>query len=121
MKIAVTSRGTSLESQVDPRFGRAAYLLIIDPGTLQLEVIDNRENVHALKGSGIQAACTLSENGVKALLTGYCGPNAFKALKEAKIKVAGQVSGLVKDAVTSLNQGRLTFIDQPNAQGRRKD
>ena len=30
MKIAVTAKGTGIDSQVDPRFGRAAYILVID-------------------------------------------------------------------------------------------
>ena len=56
MKIAVTSQGTSLDSQVDPRFGRAAYILIVDTETFEFEVLDNKENANALKGAGIQAA-----------------------------------------------------------------
>ena len=50
MKIAVTSTGTDLDSQVDPRFGRASYILIVDSETLDHEVLDNQENVNALKG-----------------------------------------------------------------------
>jgi len=30
MKIAITSTGPDLEAQVDPRFGRAQYLLVVD-------------------------------------------------------------------------------------------
>jgi len=44
MKVAVTSQGDTLDSQVDPRFGRAAYILIVDTETLEFEAFDNNEN-----------------------------------------------------------------------------
>jgi len=43
MKIAVSSQGPGLDSQIDPRFGRTAYLLIIDTATSGVEVLDNSE------------------------------------------------------------------------------
>jgi len=74
MKIAVTSTGTDLDSQVDPRFGRALYILIVDSETFDFEVLDNKENVNALKGAGIQAASMVNDKGAEVLLTGFCGP-----------------------------------------------
>jgi len=59
MKIAVTSKGRDLDSKVDPRFGRAAYILIIDTDTLEFEVIDNAKNANSFKGAGIQAAANV--------------------------------------------------------------
>ena len=77
MKIAVTSTGIDLDAQVDPRFGRAAYILIIDSERLTFEVLDNKDNINALKGAGIQAAKMVSDKKAEVLLTGFCGPNAF--------------------------------------------
>ena len=71
MKIAVTSKGTDLDSEVDPRFGRAAYIIIVDSETLEFEVVDNKENVNALKGAGIQAARMASDKKADVLLTGF--------------------------------------------------
>jgi len=71
MKIAVTSKGTDLKSQVDQRFGRAAYIIIVDHETLEFEVIDNSENVNAFKGAGIQAATAISDKVTDVLMTGY--------------------------------------------------
>ena len=117
MKIAITSRGTDLDSKVDPRFGRAAYILIVDSDTLDFELLDNQENVNALKGAGIQAASMISDKGAKILLTGYCGPNAFQTLDAAKIKVVDNVDGTVRDAVKAFNEGKLSFAEQANVEG----
>ena len=117
MKIAVTSKGTGLDSEVDPRFGRAAYILIVDTETFEFEVLDNSDNVNALKGAGIQTASRVSDKGAGVLLTGFCGPNAFKTLNAAGIKVANDVSGSVRDAVKTFNEGKLTFSDKANVEG----
>jgi len=117
MKIAVTSTGTDLDSPVDPRFGRAAYILIVDSETLDHEVLENQENVNALKGAGIQAASMVSAKGAEVLLTGFCGPNAFKALKAAKIGVANDAGGSVREAVKAYLDGKLPLSDKANVEG----
>lgn len=117
MKIAVTATGQDLDSPVDPRFGRAAYILIVDADTMSFEVVDNAANVNAFKGAGIQAATLISDKQADVLLTGYCGPNAFKVLKAARVKVAGDVSGTVREAVAAFADGSLKLTAEPNAQG----
>lgn len=117
MKIAVTSAGRDLDAPVDPRFGRAAYILIVDSDSLDVEVLDNAENVNAFKGAGIQAATMISDKQADVLLTGYCGPNAFKALDAAHVKVAGDVSGTVREAVAAFVSGKVKIVDAPNAEG----
>ena len=117
MKIAVTSKGTEIDSEVDPRFGRAAYILIVDTETLDFEALDNKENFNALKGAGIQAASMVSKKGVAVLLTGFCGPNAFKVMKAANIGVADNVSGSVRDAVKAYVDGKLPLADKANVEG----
>jgi predicted Fe-Mo cluster-binding NifX family protein len=117
MKIAVTSTGQDLDSPMDPRFGRAAYILVVDADTLDYEVLDNTENVNAFKGAGIQAATMISDAQADVLLTGFCGPNAFKVLDAARVKVAGDVSGTVREAVTAFAEGKLKVAAAPNVQG----
>jgi predicted Fe-Mo cluster-binding NifX family protein len=116
MKIAITSQGQDIDSQVDPRFGRAAYILILDTVDHGLEVIDNSPNINAFKGAGIQAAATISKSGAEVLLTGYCGPNAFKTLQAAGIKVINDVAGTVKDAVAAFNEGNMAYADGANVE-----
>ena len=90
MKIAITSDGATLESPINPRFGRAPYILIVTSEGELVEVIDNSVNVNAMRGAGIQAAKSLADRGVEILLTGRCGPNAFTALEAAGIKVGSE-------------------------------
>lgn len=116
MKIAITSKGVELGSEVDPRFGRAPYILIVDLTTLEIEPIDNQANVNAFKGAGIQAATMIAGKNVDALLTGYCGPNAFKTLEAAGIKVVAEVAGGVKEAIERFLKGEMQFSQNANAE-----
>jgi predicted Fe-Mo cluster-binding NifX family protein len=117
MKIAVTSKGQNLDSEVDPRFGRAAYILIIDTDTLEFEIIDNAQNANAFKGAGIQAAASVSDKKAEVLLTGFCGPNAFKTLDAAGVKVGSDMTGIVRDAIKKFNDGKISYTDAANVDG----
>lgn len=117
MKIAVTATGTELDSPMDPRFGRARYILIVDLESKTLVVMDNQKNVQAFKGAGIQAATAIIDHGAGVLLTGYCGPNAFKTLAAGKIKVVQDATGTVREAVDNFAQGNLTYSEAPNTEG----
>ncbi|MCP3900572.1 MAG: dinitrogenase iron-molybdenum cofactor biosynthesis protein [Desulfobacteraceae bacterium] len=117
MKIAITSKGDKLDSEVDPRFGRAQYILVIDTETDEFEAIDNNENKNAFKGAGIQAAAMISDSGAKVLLTGFCGPNAFKTLEAAGVKVVNDQAGQVRDVVEKFKQGNIVFAENANVAG----
>ncbi|WP_022664870.1 NifB/NifX family molybdenum-iron cluster-binding protein [Desulfospira joergensenii] len=117
MKIAITSKGRGLDAQVDPRFGRASYIIVVDTDTKEFEVIDNENNKNAFKGAGIQAASSISEKGAKVLLTGFCGPNAFKTLDAAGIKVANDADGTVSGVIEQFNKGKFTYADGANVDG----
>jgi predicted Fe-Mo cluster-binding NifX family protein len=117
LKIAVTSQGKELDSQVDPRFGRAVYILVVDSENYEFQVLDNNENINAMKGAGIQAASNVVNIGAKVLLTGHCGPNAFKALKAGKVAVANDATGTVREAVKAYLDGKLPHADSANVEG----
>jgi predicted Fe-Mo cluster-binding NifX family protein len=113
MKIAVSAAGTGLDAAVDPRFGRCAYFIIVDPETMDSEAMDNSGS-SAAGGAGIAAAQTISAKGIEAVLTGNCGPNAHQVLSAAGIKVITGVSGKIRDAVGAYSAGKLTASEQPN-------
>ena len=115
MKVAVTSQGDRLDSPLDPRFGRAAYILFVETQTLEFEAFDNTGNRNAFKGSGIQAAAMICDKEAEVLITGFCGPNAFKTLETAGIKVVSGQAGRVIDAVQTFKQGNAVYATAANA------
>ena len=107
MRIAITSTGPTLEDQVEARFGRCAYFLIVDPESMELEAIEN-PNIAVGGGAGVQSAQLMSDKGVQTVLTGNCGPNAFGALEAAGIKVVVGMTGTVREAIAAYQSGSAT-------------
>ncbi|RKY08914.1 MAG: dinitrogenase iron-molybdenum cofactor biosynthesis protein [Planctomycetota bacterium] len=113
MKIAITSTGETLDSPVDPRFGRAAWFIIVDSDSMEFEAIAN-DNVGAAGGAGISSAKVVIDAGAEAVLTGNCGPNAHRSLAAGGVKVYTGAAGTVKEAVEKFNSGELTAADGPS-------
>jgi predicted Fe-Mo cluster-binding NifX family protein len=113
MKICISATAPNLEADVDPRFGRCQHFIIADPETMQFEVLDN-SSAMAAGGAGISAAQMVAGQGVTAVLTGNCGPNAYGVLSAAGIQVITGVSGTVKDAVQKYKDGKFQGSSQAN-------
>jgi len=110
--IAITSSGQNLKANVDPRFGRSQHFLILDEkGNLE-EVISN-PGVGARRGAGVQAAQTIADQEVEALITGNIGPNAFSALQTAGIDVFLTGGIAVEDAFEKWQAGNLSKAESP--------
>ena len=116
MKICVSAVSGSLDSQIDPRFGRCQYFVLVDSETMTFEVIANASK-GALHGAGIQAARIVSGRGVEVVLTGNIGPNAFQVLSSAGIKVMTGVVGTVREAIERYQRGELEEADSPTSGG----
>ncbi|MFZ5449899.1 MAG: NifB/NifX family molybdenum-iron cluster-binding protein [Thermodesulfobacteriota bacterium] len=114
MKIAISVNGPDLEAKVDPRFGRAPYFLLVDPESLEYEVLTNGLNLQAAQGAGIQAAAQVARHRPVAVLTGNCGPKAFQTLQAAGIRVILGVEGSVREAVQNYRAGKLKPAGGPN-------
>jgi len=113
MKIAISATGTTLDAEVDPRFGRCQYFIIADPQTMEFEAVDN-SSAMAGGGAGISAAQGIADKGVEAVLTGNCGPNAHQVLSSAGIQIITGVSGKIKDAIEGYRDGKFKTSSQPN-------
>ena len=98
MKVVVSSSGNDLNSQIDPRFGRCAYFLIVETDDMRFEAFEN-ENIALGGGAGIQSAQFVISKGAKTVITGNCGPNAMRALIAGGAEVFVGQSGTVKEAV----------------------
>jgi predicted Fe-Mo cluster-binding NifX family protein len=113
MKIAITATGETLDSQVDPRFGRASWFIVVDSDSMEFEAVAN-DNVNAAGGAGINSAKVVIDAGAEAVLTGNCGPNAHRSLAAGGVKIYTGASGTVKEAVEKFKSGELTPVDGPN-------
>ena len=113
MKIAVSAEGPSLDSRLDPRFGRCAWFLIVDSDNYHFEAFEN-PNITLSGGAGIQSAQNVVNLGVGAVITGNCGPNAYKVFETAGVQVITGCSGMVREVVEDYKAGRLTPRSGPN-------
>ena len=115
MKVAISASGTDLSAQVDPRFGRCQYIIVVDTESLQFEAIDNT-NTMAGGGAGVATAQMVADKDVQAVLTGNCGPNAHRVLSAAGIAVATGVSGTIRDAIDGYKAGRYQATCDPTVE-----
>ncbi len=115
MKIAVTSNGTTLDDQVEARFGRCPYFIFVDSDTLVFESMPN-PNMSLGGGAGPQSAQLMAAKGVSVVLTGNCGSNAFQTFGAAGIQVITGVSGRVREAVEKFKSGQLAQAVAPTVQ-----
>jgi predicted Fe-Mo cluster-binding NifX family protein len=113
MKIAVTSTGDNLDSNIDMRFGRCKYFIIVDSESMKFKVVSNK-SVMASGGAGIKAAETIANQDVEIVLTGNIGPNSHSTLKAAGIKVFTGVTGTIKDAVNKYKNNELSETNSSN-------
>ena len=114
MIIAVTALGNDLNAALDPRFGRAQNFVLVDSDSGEiLESITN-PNVAAGGGAGIATAQMIANRGVKAIIAGSFGPNAFNVLNAAGIAMFSNAGlGSVKEAVDSFKSEKLQAISNP--------
>ena len=117
MKVAFTTSGHDLGAAMDSRFGRASQFLVYDLEHDTFQAVDNQAGQQASQGAGIQAAETIARLGVGALVTGHCGPNAFRVLQAAGVAVYGTDAGTVADALAAYRDGRLARIEAPDVHG----
>jgi predicted Fe-Mo cluster-binding NifX family protein len=108
VKVAFTTSGESLESPLDSRFGRAPKILVYDLDTKTFDIIDNTQNLKAPQGAGIQAAQNVARTGAKHLVTGHCGPKAFKVLNAAGIAIYTTDASSISIALDRFCAGSLT-------------
>lgn len=117
MKVAITSYGDKSGMTVDPRFGRAVQFLIYDTETDKTHVVDNSQNLNSAQGAGIQSAQNVINEGVEAVITGNCGPKAFRVLSAAGIKVYTVQDVTVQEALKALKENRLDLASGATVEG----
>lgn len=113
MRIAISTDGNNLDSNIDQRFGRCKYFLIVNIENKEIEETKAvlNEGAEQGHGAGIKAAEQIGELKVKAILTGELGPNATAVLDKLGIK-AYHASGKAKDAVNKFLNNKLEIISE---------
>lgn len=107
MRVGVSASGRDLNAQVDDRFGRCQWFLIVDSDLLEFTAFENRHAEEAM-GAGVAAAKDLIDGRVEAIISGQVGPKAYEVLKAVNIDiflVPGSIT--VKDALERLRRGEL--------------
>jgi predicted Fe-Mo cluster-binding NifX family protein len=117
MKIAFTTSADDLNAPLDSRFGRAPKFLVYDLQNETLEVLDNRENQDAAQGAGIRSAEIVARTGANNLVTGHCGPKAFRVLAAAGIKVFNTDALTVGEALELFRRGALIEATSADVDG----
>jgi predicted Fe-Mo cluster-binding NifX family protein len=117
MKIAITTEAHSLESPLDPRFGRAAGFFVHDTDTGQDSFAANTQNLSLAQGAGIQSAQTVAGLGVQAVITGHVGPKAFSALQRGGIAVYLAADMTVGQAIAAFKAGTLAAAAEADKAG----
>ena len=103
--IAISSTGNTLDSEVDPNFGKAEWFIIINTETMEFEAIKGiGETMEA--GAGRAAAEIIIGTGVEGVLTGVIGGNTASILSAAGIYVFTGASGIVEYAIEQYKLGK---------------
>ncbi|MBN1970435.1 MAG: dinitrogenase iron-molybdenum cofactor biosynthesis protein [Candidatus Delongbacteria bacterium] len=115
MKIAFTVNESKESTLFDKRFGRAGAIAIYDTENKKIEFHNNLQNQNAAQGAGIQAAQNIIDLGVSALVTGNCGPKAFKVLSQSNIIIYNCNSNSLIEAIEEYSTGKLSNSIQTNS------
>ena len=113
MKICITAEANTLDANVDSRFGRCQYFILVDPDTLEFEAIEN-SNINQAGGAGIQSGQLMASKGIKVVLTGNVGPNAFQTLNAGGIDIYTGGGGRVSEAIAAYKSGKLKKAESPS-------
>lgn len=118
MKLAISATGPDLSSPVDQRFGRARYLVVVEsPERRMLQAVENRGGMDAAQGAGVQAAQKVIDTMAQAVITGHCGPKAFRALNAAGVQVYLTQGGTVAEAIDRFESGDLALARGADVDG----
>jgi predicted Fe-Mo cluster-binding NifX family protein len=116
MKIILTATSPSIDSNVDSRFGRGAYLIVVDPDTLEWQAYPN-PGVGASGGAGTLAAQFIAKQKAEAVISGDFGPNAYGALQAAGVAMyLFGSSQTAHDAIQRFKAGQLERVVEPTGE-----
>jgi predicted Fe-Mo cluster-binding NifX family protein len=117
MKIAVSTVAPESGAKVEPRFGRTKLFMVFDTDNSHWSSLENSVQMNSSHGAGIQTAQMLSREGIDRVVTGHCGPNAWKVLSAAEIPVYLVASRTAEEAVKEVLDGKIQPTNQSDVEG----
>jgi predicted Fe-Mo cluster-binding NifX family protein len=114
MKIVVSAKGQVPDSEVDPRFGRAACFLVFDTGSGAWQAVDNAQALSSAHGAGIQSAETACRLGAEIVISGHVGPKALTVLAAGGVKIYQGDARTAREAVEAFQRGQLAELKDSN-------
>ena len=117
MKLAISTASPQLNAELDARFGRCTYFVVIDTATRDWEALPNPA-ASAGGGAGTQAVQFLANQGVGAVVGPHFGPKAFTALEAAGIQIYSADSGQADVLLEDFLAGRLEPVTEAGESGR---
>ena len=112
MKIAIASKGKTLSSHVDDRFGRCPYFLVLDTTSMTTETIENPGQKEK-NAAGIRACQMLIGKNINAVVVKNIGHNSHVTLTGAGMDVYTVTSGTVSAAIRKVKRSELTPSERP--------
>lgn len=106
MKIAIASKGNTLESVLDTSFGRSAYFVVYDTETHAMEFIPN-PNKNLEEGAGSASVQLLATRNVSKIIAYEFGQKIKPLLDSLKIQmiVIRDTSKEIQQMIDMLNHG----------------
>lgn len=117
MKICLTAKEGNLDSELDPRFGRAQNYVVYDTETNESKVISN-ESINASGGAGTAGAQLMTREGISAVISGNFGPNASAGLNALNIEMYTSSVDSIKNIIEKYKTGKLTRINSATVEGK---
>ena len=119
MKVVITSQGVDFSSQIDPRFGRAKYFLLVDTESSEITAVVNNEHINSVQEAWVQATQTVVILGAEAVIAGNVGPKTLGTLWAAGVCVYTGAKGTVTEALEQFKAGKLEGVAHTNTTGYR--
>ena len=111
-RVVLPSNGQSVDSVIDPAFGRTHYFVIVEIVEGKIQDYDAVENAgyNEFRGAGIRAAQQVANLKPTAVIASDIGPNSYGVLSQFNIPVY-RASGSIKNAITEFINGKLSLYE----------
>jgi len=113
MRVAITSKGKTMDAEIESRFSRSPFFVIVNTQTGHFNGFEN-PGAAARDAACIKAVKFLVDRGVKAVITGNVGHNAFVTIQDTPIRIYLGATGTVREALENFKKRKLSRAKEPS-------